>query len=42
MSMFIPFEDDKILHQSTEEDNDVNMLFMFNETVIFKDGKGII
>ena len=41
MSTFIPFEDDKILHQSTEEDDDINMLFMSNETVIFKDGNGI-
>ena len=37
----IPFDDDELFPQSTEDDNDINMLFMVNETVLFKDGKGI-
>ncbi len=41
MSTFIPFDNDTLLHQSTEEEDDINMLFMSNETVIFKNGKGI-
>ncbi len=41
MSTFIPFNNDELLQQSTEEEDDINMLFMSNETVIFKDGKGI-
>ncbi len=40
-STFIPFEEDKLLCQSPEDEEDINMLFMTNETVIFKDGKGI-
>ena len=40
-STFIPFDDDELLQQSTEDEEDINMLFMANETVIFKDGKGI-
>jgi hypothetical protein len=40
-STFIPFDNDKLLQQSTEEEDNINMLFMSNETVIFKDGKGI-
>jgi hypothetical protein len=42
ISNFIPFNEDELLHQSTtEEEGDINMLFMSNEKVIFKDGKGI-
>ncbi len=42
MSTFIPFDDNELLHQSTtEEEDDINMLRMSNETVIFKDGKGV-
>ncbi len=40
-STFIPFEDNKLLQQSPEDKDVINMLFMCNETVIFKDGKGI-
>ncbi len=40
-STFIPFDKDKLLCQSPEDEEDINMLFMTNETVIFKDGKGI-
>ena len=40
-STFIPFNKDKLLCQSPEDEEDINMLFMTNETVIFKDGKGI-
>ena len=39
-STFIPFDDDE-LSQSKNEEDDINMLFMSNETIIFKDGKGI-
>jgi hypothetical protein len=40
--MFIPFDNNELLHQSTtEKEDDVNMFFMSNETVIFKDSKGI-
>jgi hypothetical protein len=38
MSTFIPFNEDKLLQQSTDEEDDMNMLFMTSETVIFKDG----
>ncbi len=42
-SNIIPFDDDKI-QPGTDKDDDeqINMLFMINETVIFKDGKGIM
>jgi hypothetical protein len=40
-SRFIPFDDNELLQQSTEEEDDINMLFMSNETVIFKNSKGI-
>jgi hypothetical protein len=40
-STVIPFNKDKLLCQSPEDEEDINMLFMTNETVIFKDGKGI-
>ena len=40
-STFIPFDEDELLCQSPEDEEDINMLFMTNETVIFKDGKGI-
>ena len=40
-STFILFDKDELLQQSAEEEDDINMLFMSNETVIFKDGKGI-
>ena len=40
-SIFIPFNKDKLLCQSPEEEEEINMFFMTNETVIFKDGKGI-
>ncbi len=40
-STFIPFEDDELLQQSADDKEDINMLFMTNETVNFKDGKGV-
>ncbi len=40
-STFIPFEDDELLQQLPEDKDVINMLFMCNEAVIFKDGKGI-
>ena len=40
-STLIPFKDDELSQQSTEEEDNINMLFMSNETIIFKDGKGI-
>ncbi len=41
MNTFIPFDDDELLQRSAEDEEDINMLFMSNEMVIFKDGKGI-
>jgi hypothetical protein len=41
MSTFIQFDDDELLQQSAKDEEDINMLVMSNETVIFKDGKGI-
>jgi hypothetical protein len=41
MSTFIPFNDGELLQQLAENEEDINMLFMSNETVIFKNGKGI-
>jgi hypothetical protein len=40
-SNVIPFEDDKIHGFTQEVEEDINMLFMINETVLFKDGQGI-
>jgi hypothetical protein len=40
-SNVIPFEDDKIHGFTQEDEEDINMLFMINETVLFKDGQGI-
>jgi hypothetical protein len=40
-STFIPFEDNELLQQLPEDKDVINMLFMCNEMVIFKDGKGI-
>jgi hypothetical protein len=40
-STFIPFDKDELLCQSLKDEEDINMLFMTNEMVIFKDGKGI-
>jgi hypothetical protein len=41
-SNIIPFDDNEV-QPGTDEDDDrkINMLFMINETVIFKDGNGI-
>jgi hypothetical protein len=38
---YIPFDDDELFQQTTEDEEDINMLFMANETINFKDGKGI-
>jgi hypothetical protein len=38
---YIPFDDDELFQQTTEDEEDINMLFMTNETINFKDGKGI-
>jgi hypothetical protein len=35
------FDDDELLQQLAENEEDINMLFMSNETVIFTDGNGI-
>jgi hypothetical protein len=40
-SNIIPFDNDEVQQLMTNDDKDINMLFMCNETVIFKDGKGI-
>jgi hypothetical protein len=40
-SNLIPFDDDELFQQSTEDEEDINMLFKTNETINFKDGKGI-
>ncbi len=38
----IPFDDDKVQPiQAPEEEEEINMLFMLNETILFKVGKGI-
>ncbi len=41
-SKIIPFDEDEVQH-GTDEDDDgqINMLFMINEIIIFKEGKGI-
>jgi hypothetical protein len=36
----IPFEDDEVHDSINEGDNDINTLFMLNESITFKDGKG--
>ncbi len=42
-SDIIPFNDNEVqLGTAEEDDGEINMLFMINETVTFKDGKGII
>ena len=40
-SNIIAFDDDEIQVSTPDDEEDFNMLFMTNETVIFKDGKGI-
>jgi hypothetical protein len=40
-SNIIPFDGDKVQQLIENDDKDNNMLFMYNETVIFKDGNGI-
>ncbi len=40
-SNIIPFDDDEIQELSVDKEEDINMLSKVNETVIFKDGKGI-
>jgi hypothetical protein len=37
----IPFDDDEVYDSSDESNDDINMLFMLNESIIFKDGKGV-
>ncbi len=37
----IPFNDDEVHDSSNERDDDINMLFMLNESIIFKDGNGV-
>jgi hypothetical protein len=37
----IPFDEDEVHVANDPSDNDINTLFMLNESVIFKDGKGI-
>jgi hypothetical protein len=37
----IPFDDDEIHSFTPDDDDNINMLFMTNETIHFKDGKGI-
>jgi hypothetical protein len=38
----IPFDDDKAHVSNDACDDDINTLFMLNESVIFKDGKSIL
>ncbi len=40
-SNIIPFANNKVQQLMANDDEDTNMLFMSNETVMFKDGKGI-
>jgi hypothetical protein len=40
-SNIIPFDDSEIKEVTIDNKEDINMLFMVNETAIFKDGKGI-
>jgi hypothetical protein len=37
----IPFDDNEVHDSSDESNDDINMLFMLNESIIFKDGKGV-
>ncbi len=37
----IPFDDDEVHASADESDDDIKMLFMLNETIVFKDGKGL-
>ncbi len=38
----IPFDDDKVQPiQASEDEEEINMRFMLNESILFKDGKGI-
>ncbi len=37
----IPFDDDEVHDSSNERDDDINMRFMLNESINFKDGKGV-
>ena len=38
----IQFDDDKVQPiQASQDEEEINMLFMLNETILFKDGKGI-
>ncbi len=37
-----PFDDEKVQPiQASQDEEKINMLFMLNETILFKDGKGI-
>jgi hypothetical protein len=40
-SNVIPFDDDEVHASADESDNDINTLFMLNEIIVFKDGKGL-
>ncbi len=41
-SNIIPFDDDKVQPiQALDDEEENNMLFMLNKTILFKDGKGI-
>jgi hypothetical protein len=40
-STLIRLNDDELFKQSPKEEDNINMQFMSNETVIFKDGKDI-
>jgi hypothetical protein len=37
----IPFDDDEVHDSSNESNDDIKMLFMLNESIILKDGKGV-
>jgi hypothetical protein len=38
----IPFDDNKVQPiQASQDEEKINMIFMLNETILFKDGKGI-
>jgi hypothetical protein len=40
-SNVILFDDDEVHASADESDDDIDTLFMFNETIVFKDGKGL-
>jgi hypothetical protein len=40
-SNIIPFDDNEVQELIVDDKKDINMVFMVNETIIFKDGKGI-